>query len=145
MAHTGLCVNGNGQCAHTYFCGLSLSVRARIGGAGRAPARARACGDTKESRRTHHGEEKRRGQRDRGRKEGEARSARRERESPRSDEKVSEPQPRARIPQLKFDSTSSRRGESVLHEWENQRKGGQGPCHQRSVTLKSDLFGQFFF
>lgn len=32
--HTGLCVNGNGQCAHTYFCGLSLSVRAHIGGLG---------------------------------------------------------------------------------------------------------------
>lgn len=36
---------------------FSLSLRARVG---RAPARVRACGDTKESRRARHGEEKRR-------------------------------------------------------------------------------------
>lgn len=111
-------------------------------GAGRAPARVRACGDTKESRRTHHGEEKRRGQRDRGRKEGEARSAKEGRESPRSDEKVSEPQPRSRIPHLKFDSTSSRRGESSMS---GKTKGKEDKDHATKGQSCSNPIYSFSF
>ena len=40
-----------------YVSFLCLCVHAA---AGRAPGRVRACGDSKESRRLHHGEEKRR-------------------------------------------------------------------------------------
>lgn len=90
--------------ARTRISVISLCLCVHAWGAGRAPARVRACGDTQESRRTHHGEEKLRGQRDGG---GE--KAKEGRKRPRGDEEVREAQIREHQP--KFDSTSSR-GES---------------------------------
>lgn len=94
----------------------------------------RACGDTKDSRRARHTEEKRRDAETEG-GDAESESAKEGRGSER-DEKVIQPLLRSRIPQLKFDSTSSSScGESSMS---GKTKGKEDKEHATKGQSRSN-------